>query len=323
MSIRINSPIKISNTKSVINQPEKIKGLGQIMRVFNSGSVQRTYEFLNIFGDNVSTTLSANQISYIMVLSGSRNDNWDSTNQIITTNLLITGSELGNTFTEELFTTPGAGTWTKPVGVTEVIVECWGAGGAGGGSTTNNTLGGGGGGGGYARSLINYTAAQQNISYNVGQGGVAGTGNGPSGTNTTWQSTIVVANGGSGGQSGPNGGNGGVGGGAENSSVPNTGSIVYFGGNGAFGGSLQISSGGSGAGSAQNGEIPNTFTFIVAPGGKEYGGDGADTYIDPGINFTGLPGNNYGGGGSGAWKISGANRSGGNGAQGLIRIIYR
>jgi hypothetical protein len=43
-------------------------------------------------------------------------------------------------------------TWTAPVGVTSVEVECWGAGGSGG-SSANNDSSGGGGGGAYSRSL--------------------------------------------------------------------------------------------------------------------------------------------------------------------------
>lgn len=37
-------------------------------------------------------------------------------------------------------TSPGNGNWTAPVGVTEIVVEVWGAGGGGGAMTTMATL---------------------------------------------------------------------------------------------------------------------------------------------------------------------------------------
>ncbi|MCC6576060.1 MAG: hypothetical protein IT228_01855, partial [Flavobacteriales bacterium] len=39
-----------------------------------------------------------------------------------------------------------SGSFTPPAGVTQVVVECWGAGGRGGTRTTNGQGGGGGGG---------------------------------------------------------------------------------------------------------------------------------------------------------------------------------
>jgi hypothetical protein len=56
-------------------------------------------------------------------------------------------------------------------------------------------------------------------------------------------------------------------------------------------------------------------------GAKEQGGNGANGLSATSAN--GNAGTNYGGGGSGGYKTTGANRSGGAGAQGLIRIIYR
>ncbi|MFA5782566.1 MAG: hypothetical protein WC868_09895, partial [Bacteroidales bacterium] len=52
--------------------------------------------------------------------------------------------------TTQTFSTAGTYTWTCPVSVTSVKVECWGGG--GGGGVVANSGGGGGGGGAYART---------------------------------------------------------------------------------------------------------------------------------------------------------------------------
>ena len=102
--------------------------------------------------------------------------------------------------TPELLTTTGAGSWTKPAGVTKVLVECWGGGGAGGGATLSDNAGSGGTGGQYSRKIITYASAQQSISYNVANTVAGTTGNGANGNDTTWETTVVVAKGGIGGQ---------------------------------------------------------------------------------------------------------------------------
>lgn len=220
--------------------------------------------------------------------------------------------------------------WTKPAGVTQVKVECWGGGGSGGGATVNGTGGSGGGGGGYARSEFIYPSAQQSISYSIGAGGTGGTGNGTAGGDTTWDTSVVIARGGGAGlvtnsvDSGPNRG---FGGGVD---VSNVGTIIYTGGDGTVGfavNSLGITSnfgaGGGGAGSTGPGGDAdgNDFSLLGGVGTADNGGNGGNGSTS-GVNFVGLPGSNYGGGGSGANKASGANKNGGNGAPGLIRVSY-
>src|SRR5690349_16173238 len=68
-------------------------------------------------------------------------------------------------------------TWTCPVGVNSVVVECWGAGGAGGGNTTSSDGGGGGGGGAYSKSTIPVTPGTV-YTVTVGSGGNGATGTG-------------------------------------------------------------------------------------------------------------------------------------------------
>lgn len=222
----------------------------------------------------------------------------------------------------ELLTTTGAGTWTKPNGVTDVTIECWGAGGGGGGSTVNGTGGAGGGGGAYAKKIITYSSAVQSISYTVGVGGTTGTGNGGNGGDSFWETNVVLANGGAGGATGTSNGVNGGNGGTVAFSV---GDVLYKGGDGQAGwGNLVVDAGcggGGGAGSlGPGGDAVNNGT-AGGIGTSEFGGNGG-IGNDAITSVNGSAGSNYGGGGSGAYKASGANRSGGVGAQGLIRVSY-
>lgn len=225
-----------------------------------------------------------------------------------------------------LLTAPN-GTFTKPAGVTQVLVECWGGGGAGGGSPAGTVGGGAGGAGGqYARKLITYPSAAQNIPYSVSRGSVGGLSDGPAGTDTTWNTNVVVAKGGAGGQVAQN--NPGVSSGAIGSTTGGIGDVVYAGGSGgngyfqSFTGFFISGSGGGGGGSTGAGGDG----FGSGPGGgglgtADYGGNGGDGYYDFPQDVNGNPGNNFGGAGGGAVSNS-LNRSGGSGGAGLIRVTY-
>jgi hypothetical protein len=202
----------------------------------------------------------------------------------------------------QTFTT--SGTFTVPAGVTQVTVECWGAGG-GGGSRSNNGRGGGGGGGAYSSSVVAVTPG--NI-YNV----VVGSGGNPNtaGGNSTFNSTTVVAAGGGGGTQ--NNTAAGAGGTIANS----IGAILYAGGNGATGGSTLSGGGGGGAGSSGTGGAASGAT-----GGSGTSMNGGDGGAGVSGNQNGLPGATYGGGGSGAVRTSGT-RTGGSGANGIVVISW-
>ncbi|MBK6834154.1 MAG: hypothetical protein IPG89_07730 [Bacteroidetes bacterium] len=89
--------------------------------------------------------------------------------------------------TTNVFTTPGATTFTVPACVTSITVQVWGGGGGGGGvasrvNTGFNTdseacsAGGGGGGGGYVSRT--YTVTPGDVySLTIGAGGNGGVGN--------------------------------------------------------------------------------------------------------------------------------------------------
>jgi len=111
-----------------------------------------------------------------------------------------------------------SGTWTKPVGITKVIVEVVGGGGGGGGTeASSNKAGSGGGGGGYSRKIIDVSAVTS-VEVTVGaggSGGAAGANDGSTGGTSSF-GAYCSATGGTGGiraQSGvaPAAGNGGLG----------------------------------------------------------------------------------------------------------------
>jgi hypothetical protein len=160
--------------------------------------------------------------------------------------------------------------------------------------------------------------------YQIGVGGGSNTAGGD-----TWFFTTgtVLAKGGA--SPGANGDNGALGGQAAAS----IGDVKYSGGNGGNrGGSgncggCAAGAGGSGAGSTgsgNNGADGSGSGNTASDGGvgvQENGGAGGN---GAGSGNDGSGGLTYGGGGGGAKKaqIGGGDKSGGNGAQGLIRITY-
>lgn len=208
-------------------------------------------------------------------------------------------------------TTTGAGTWSKPAGVTSVEVECWGGGGPGGAASTNFNVGGGGAGGQYAKKTITYASGASSISYTVAASFVPGINNATNGNDTNWESGVVVAKGGARGFASTGGSTRGTG-----STSGGVGDIVYAGGNGSAGGA-NAGAGGGGAGSTGAGG--NASTTTAGLGKTENGGNGGAGRTTDGI---GLTGNNYGGGGGGGKMSIGQTYVGGTGAKGMIRLTY-
>ena len=209
-----------------------------------------------------------------------------------------------NAFAPQLITTTGSGTWVCPTGCTSILVECWGSGGAGGNaSTTSGARGGGGAGGQYVNKTIAVTPGTS-YSYNVAPTRAAGAA-----VTDTWflNTSTVIAKGGA------NGSNATTNTQAASASGSLTGAIgdvTYAGGSGNTG------AGGGGAGSTGTG---NNATASNSPGAArtEFGGAGGARGA---LGAAGVAGSVYGGGGGGGQANSSTLRSGGNGAQGLIRI---
>jgi len=192
--------------------------------------------------------------------------------------------------------------WQCPQGVTEITVECWGAGGGGGGVTIEQIGGSGGGGGAYASSIISVTPGITYYMY-VGWYGFSALGldgfdgeyaifGQPTGNNTL--QVLVGAVGGKGG--GKNQGTPGKGGKASEC----IGNIVFSGVDGQTGTSI----GGAGG----NGSGPSGVGTGSLGGGVQTSGT------------NGLPGVTPGGGGGGAKNTNmPMHRKGGTG--GFPRII--
>jgi hypothetical protein len=211
-------------------------------------------------------------------------------------------SVLGSLKSFQIFTSGAAQTYTRPSGITSILVEIVGGGGGGGGSAGSSLSfsgAGGGGSGGYSRLYI--SSANSNYTYTVGSGGNGGSSgnNDGLGGGTTFFGASLQATGGSGGK-----------------------------GSGAILSTLaQIVSGGS-AGIGTNGSIncrgaPGLMGLTVlgffcsGNGGSSYFGGGGQ-----GISGTPSPGNSavtYGAGGGGAGSTT-TSQSGGNGSSGVVIV---
>lgn len=208
-----------------------------------------------------------------------------------------------------------SGTFVVPYGVTSLTVECYGGGGGGGGDGTDNSVGGSGGGGGaYARSVVAVTPGAS-YPYTVGAAGTAGANGvaGGVGGSTTFNTTTVVALGGSGG--GANGAAGGAGGLASGS----TGDVKYDGGTGGTSNDINGRGGGGSGGTSSAGNTGGNQAGATAVTGGYAGGAGG---TGDGSQGSAPTAGNYGGGGGGSGDKSGASEDGAAGLAGVIKITY-
>jgi hypothetical protein len=215
----------------------------------------------------------------------------------------VDANTLGRLRSFQIFTSGTAQTYTRPAGITSILVEVVGGGGGGGGvaaTGSGTAFAGGGGAGGYARLWV--ASASASYTYTVGSGGAGGTAganNGTTGGTTTFSASSLQATGGTGGQ--------GV--------SASTGAQITNGGTGGIGTNGNInSSGGCGI-----------FGVGFAASAAGYSGSGGDTIYGGGAQGTqsaaaGANAGNYGSGGAGAGTGTVTNRAGGNGSAGLIVV---
>jgi len=107
------------------------------------------------------------------------------------------------------FVTSGT-SWSAATNGAPITVECIGGGGGGSGGGTATYLAAGGG-GEYGKVTVAYTSGAS-IPITIGQGGTGTTGDGTNGAATTWNTNVLVCNGGKGGTSAGGSGAGGTGG---------------------------------------------------------------------------------------------------------------
>ncbi len=164
-----------------------------------------------------------------------------------------------------------SGTWTKPSGITKVIVEVQGAGGGGGYINHGGNNGGAGGGGGYSKKLIDVSSIST-ATITVGSAGSLGNSGartGVAGGNSVWSdgTNTVTGGGGSGGSgSGSNarhrGGDGGTASGGD---------LNISGQAAAWSGIYRDKAGDSVLGKGRRIDSPQVTDFVPSTG---YGGGG-------------------------------------------------
>lgn len=211
------------------------------------------------------------------------------TGQVLTVSggLPAWGSAAGSN--QQIFTTAGTATWTKPSSGRVVIAQCWGAGGSGGRSGSSAGAGGGGG-GAYVefQFLISSLSATETVTVGAGGASTTSNGGGNGGGNSSF-GTHLIAYGGGGGGAAINNTFGGGGGGQG--AVGETASTTFLGVGGSNG----------------SGFDAGTVTAATIGGNSQFGGGGGGSVGNPGV----AGGNSvYGGGGGGGGRTA----SGGNSA---------
>lgn len=253
------------------------------------------------------------------------------------------------------FTSTGSCQWTVPNGVTNADVLIVAGGGGGGGFA----FGGGGGAGGILYGAAVAVTAGNSISIAVGEGGAGGanandsTGQGTSGSNSSFGSATAIGGGAGGGFFTKNGSSGGSGGGSSEGGSATTSTqtapsgFTAYGNPGGAVSNNQAGSGGGGAGSpgaavttmrtGGNGgsgyafSITGTSTYFGGGGG---GGGRPGTISSGGIGGGGAGGvsdtqaavagtaNTGGGGGGAGFGDNGAGTAGANGGSGIVIVRF-
>lgn len=211
----------------------------------------------------------------------------------------ITPAKLANTpymlLSKSFITTAGSGTYTVPTGARALRVVCIGGGGAGGNIATSVGGAGGGGAGAYAEKWITGTLSST-YSVSVGAGGSAADGGA-----TTFNTNVVVAQGG--GYAGSNtSGAGGDGGNADSS----TGDFKFAGQTG-FSGGRDIG--------ASDG-----LHYFAGAGGSTMYGAGGSSLAPASAQSNGVAATGYGSGGGGSRRSTSGSATGGAGASGVIIV---
>tara|TARA_R100001509_G_scaffold165462_1_gene147213 strand:+ start:2741 stop:4207 length:1467 start_codon:yes stop_codon:yes gene_type:complete len=304
ISIGTNSPSTFSNYTNVTLQG----GSAGVNLDFKDNGGNRTHaivstptEFIVETGNTDPLIFKTNNSERFRIASagqlGIAGANYGTSGQVLTSG----GSSAAPTWADagggggpssyQVFTS--SGTWTRPSGITKIIIEGVGAGGGGGAGEPGYAPAAGGAAGGYFRKIIDVSSISSET-VTIGAAGTAGSGSGNGGTGgTTSFGSHASANGGSGGQGGGfsnRAGNGGT----------------------ATGGNVNIS-GGAGFNAGYD-----NYNATAGNGGASFFGGGGR-----GGAYTSQAGSNaevYGSGGGGGSTSSGGGQGGGTGQSGLIIV---
>jgi hypothetical protein len=220
----------------------------------------------------------------------------------------VTYQLLAGVASSTAYNTAGTYTVTLPPSTASTSIQLIGGGGAGGGVGAATTGGGAGGAGGQFAQSTTTTAGTRTHTLVVAdvQAGTSGAA-GSNGNDSTWDTTIVVAKGGTGGGLAT----GAIVASSTGSTTGCVGTICRAGGSGAAG-TLAIGGvggGGAGTNAAGSSATSTSTTLATAQGG---GAGGAKTVA----SGTGASGSTAGGAGGGAFRSNAGARIGGTGAQG-------
>ncbi len=287
----------VSGTDTNIGMTWATKGTGVL--TWNSEATTDQVHF------GSGTSLVHTSIFNFPATAASRTYTWpDATGTV----LLTAGS--GGLKSFQVFTSGTAATYTRPAGISSILVEAVGGGGGGGGaaiSTGGGAAGGGGGGGGYCRLWV--AAAPATATYTVGTGGAGGTAgnnNGATGVATTFVGTgaNIAAQPGIGGSGSP---------------ISTSSAFRGAGGGGgtASGGDVNIVGGTGNYGYTTN--AAGTGFTEAGYGGGTYLGDGGVFNPAVATGATAAANSGAGGGGGGATN-NGSAFAGGAGAAGIIIV---
>lgn len=262
-------------------------------------------------------------LAYLIETSAAaQNPTWSWTGSAIANAILVSFRPLASTPVgrQRTFITSGTSWSGVATDGSDITVECIGGGGAGATAATN--IGTGGGGGAYAIKTVAYASGSSVSGITIGQGGATSSADG---TDTIWNTNVVIAKGGKGG---PTATGAGGAGGAAASCTPSAG--AYSGGagggtgtNSRAGGAGGGAGGPSGIGSA-GGIGGAASVFSGAGGGGNGGGNttagGASSTGNGGTGGTAKDGTAGGAGGTGGASptagTNGTNGSGGGGGGG-------
>lgn len=227
-------------------------------------------------------------------------------------------STLGlNAQTQQIFSTAGTSTFTAPVGVLAVNVQCIGAGGAGGRVTPSNVFdndaAGGGGGGAYAASVVPVFAGST-YSVTIGAGGINNGTSTNGGDSYFDNGTLVRAAGGT-----TRSGNDQVNGVDGGQAAASIGTTKFSGGKGGNGNESDSDGGGGGGAAGSTGAGANGGTITAGAATPSWGGNGG---LGGANGANGAAGGTYGGGGGGSSANGSNDRNGGPGASGVVVISW-
>lgn len=274
--------------------------VGDVTAIFTVGRRVKCADSSTLYGSIITSSYSApNTTLTISLDSGSLSASLTNVTYSLLSPTNISIPKAYKLPTTSIITTTS--TFSVPGGVTELIVEGWGAGGGGGGNTVSGSFGlggGGGGAGGYFYERLSGLTAGQTVSVTIGAGGAGGgtTANGSAGASTSF-GAFCSATGGAGGGTGADANNSG------------------FGGAGGIGSGGDLNFRGS-AGNAS----PQRTAWIT---GAALGGmspRGAGTLINGTI--TPGKGGTPGAGGSGAPGSFTTAIAGGDGGDGMVIVYY-